>query len=290
MTEIAFAAGVAALLGGAGLAIVGRTDRTRVRRRLGIDDAPPAAESSRFGRLVARTGLGLTELQAAGVVIAAAAAVAGFFGYFRPELWLIAAGLAVGAAAPLGVFVALQSGRRNAVRAAVPDLLDHLARGLRAGQTLSAGLETAAADDPGPLTPDLRRCRDDLTLGLSATAALDRLAERVGVPELDAVAAVADAHGRAGGDLAAVFDRLAAVARDAAAARAQARAATALGRASAALVASAMPALLLYYVLAQPKFLGDFWTNPAGQRAVGLAVVLELVGVVCVWRLLKNDD
>jgi len=288
LIELAFGGVVSALVGGAALAGLATAERAHVRRRLGVT-APPGKPQA-LGRFVARTGLDVTEGQAAAAVIVLAVVTAGVFYRARPDLGVVVLGLVVGAAVPLGILAALQSGRRRQVREAVPELLGQLARALRAGQTLEAGLTAAAADAPAPLAADLRQCEVDVRLGLSAAAAVGRLADRLRVPELDAMAAVTDAHADAGGDLAGVFDRLATAGRDATAARAQLRAATSLGRLSAGFVASAVPALLLYYWIEQPTFLGNFWSNPLGWKAVGTAVVLEGVGLAWVWRLLRTED
>lgn len=288
MTEVVFLGAVAGLVGGVGLAV----------RRVVVppvvpfdpDDRPPAAPPGWFERIVFRTGLDLSPAGAAAWVIGCGVVAAAACGYCRPEEWAMAVAAAAGSGAAVVAILAMQSGRRRKTRQQLPAVLNQLARALRAGLTLEDGLDRTAADEGGPLAADLRRCRDEVRLGLPAGSAFERLAGRVGLPELDAAAAAVRAGGRAGGDLPAVLDRLAAVTRERNAVLAQARAATATGRLSAGMVASAMPALLGYYLLAQPEFLGDFWRNPLAWRAVGLSAVLEVVGLVWVWALLRDDS
>ena len=192
------------------LAIAGRALRPLARAGAPRDLAGRIAAAGRPG------GLGVREVMAAKVAAALAGAV-----------W----GVAAGAAAPgrLGVVAALAGPvagflapdlwlRRRAVRRArrarreLPALLDLLAVTIEAGVPLAAALGSVGERSEGPVATEWRACAREVELGVPFAEALDGMAGRLPLPEVEALAgtlARAAVHG------APLASGLAAQARDA---------------------------------------------------------------------------
>jgi Flp pilus assembly protein TadB len=92
-----------------------------------------------------------------------------------------------------------------------------------------------------------------------------------------------------GGNLTQLLDRVAIAIRDRNLFRGYFNAATALGRLTAFCIAAAAPVLLAGYSLWQPELIGEFARNPAGARALGIALGLEVVGCCWLFYLLRVD-
>jgi tight adherence protein C len=75
-------------------------------------------------------------------------------------------------------------GRRQAIRASLPEALDLLTISVEAGFGLEQGLDRVASDFSGPLADELGRLQGEMRAGATRAAALRTLTERVDVPEL----------------------------------------------------------------------------------------------------------
>ena len=88
-------------------------------------------------------------------------------------------------------------GRRDAVRARVPDALDLLTISVESGLGFDAALSQVARNTDGPLAEEFSRVLQEMQIGLGRGAALRALGERSHVPDRFELA-----HGAAGADIA----------------------------------------------------------------------------------------
>lgn len=107
--------------------------------------------------------------------------------------------LAIGAALfgffiPDGLLDAKVSSRKQAVRAEVAGVTDQLAIMVYAGLSMDAAIVRCANTNSGPMGEELQRAVQDMRVGVTQRQALANLAERVDIPEINAlVAALAQA-------------------------------------------------------------------------------------------------
>lgn len=92
--------------------------------------------------------------------------------------------------------------------------LDIIVRGLRSGMPVIAALQVVQRETEGPVRTEFRRLLDDLSLGLTLTQAVDRLAERVPLTEVRFFAVVIGLQSRTGGRLSETLENLAGTLRD----------------------------------------------------------------------------
>ena len=169
--------------------------------------------------------------------------------------------------------------RAERLDAQVPELLEGVARALRAGRSLVGALATATNEVPEPLAVELRTLKLRVEAGVALRDALaDSSAATRSAPLCTALGAIAIAN-EAGGAQAMVFDALAASLRSRAAAARELRSLTTPVRVSAMLIALAPPAMFSAVVLFDRSLATRAFTTAPGRIAALAGVVLDLVGL-----------
>ena len=95
----------------------------------------------------------------------------------------------------------------------LPDALDLMVRSLRVGHPMNAAIGIVAREMADPLGTEFGLIADETTYGMTITDALDRLAERVPVPDLRFVAIAINIQSTSGGNLAEILAGLSAAIR-----------------------------------------------------------------------------
>ncbi|MEM6906937.1 MAG: type II secretion system F family protein, partial [Pseudomonadota bacterium] len=95
----------------------------------------------------------------------------------------------------------------------LPDALDLIVRSLRVGHPMNSAVGIVAREMPDPLGSEFGMIADEATYGMNIGDALDRLVERMPVPDLKFLAVAVNIQLTSGGNLAEVLDGLAKVIR-----------------------------------------------------------------------------
>jgi tight adherence protein B len=206
------------------------------------------------------------------------------------SLWL--AGLY---AAPIGGLVCfaipwvwLNMTRANRLKkfaAQLPDAMELVARALRAGHSLAAGMHVVAEEMPPPVSKEFARVYDEQNLGIALEEALDSMCQRV--PNLDLrffVTSVAIQR-QTGGDLAEILDRIGHVIRERFKILGQVKALTAEGRLSGVVLIALPIGLFLMMMFMKPDYIELLWKDPMGVKMSIGAVVLMLIGAYAIKKI-----
>ncbi|QRD45500.1 type II secretion system F family protein [Pseudosulfitobacter pseudonitzschiae] len=172
---------------------------------------------------------------------------------------------------------------------ALPDCLDILARGLRAGQPIPAALSVVAQHATGISQDEFRRCCEELKLGVPLIRALTGMAERIGSPEAHFVTVATSLQAETGGNLVETLENLAELLRERKKLRKKAAALTAEIRVS-AVILSSLPfvvAVTLYFM--NPGYLNPLITDPRGQIMAMAALASLGMGIFSMYRLSRID-
>lgn len=168
----------------------------------------------------------------------------------------------------------------------LPEGMELIARALRAGHSLAAGLHVVAEEMPQPIAKEFGRVYEEQNLGITLDDALKNLTERV--PNLDLrffVTSVAIQR-QTGGDLAEILDRIGYVIRERYKILGQVKALTAEGRLS-GIVLIALPICLFMLMLwMKPDYIRMLWTEPMGIKMSIGAVVLMVVGAYSIKKII----
>ncbi|NQU25946.1 MAG: type II secretion system F family protein [Candidatus Nealsonbacteria bacterium] len=272
----------------------------KLRRRLGLDvdgldDSPivlrteqPAGRIDRFF-LALVEGSGSTLSVSTAVSLVAGMAVVGCAAplVLLENLLAAAGGLLLGAVLPLAWFAFFRARRLRMMKRRLPETLELLADGVRSGQTLEQAAQMVAEQAPAPLGEEFGYCVAQLKLGHSPTAVLARMNRRIPLPEFRIFATAVLVHRQTGGNLSLLAQRLAASARDRQESHGHVKAATAANRFS--VIGLTIGTMVAVGILAwlQPEYLEIFRTHELGPSLLIAAGVLQTVGILWIWRVMK---
>ena len=169
----------------------------------------------------------------------------------------------------------------------LPDALDLMVRSLRVGHPMNSAIGIVAHEMADPLGTEFGLIADETTYGMSITDALDRLAERVPVPDLRFVAIAINIQSTSGGNLAEILAGLSAVIRARFKLFRKVRAITAEARWSGWFL-SVFPVIALLMVqVVQPDYYDRVSDHPLFLPGAILTVILLIVNVIFM-RILVN--
>lgn len=132
-------------------------------------------------------------------------AAGGFLGALATgasAIFLSPVGLLIGYRLPRTLLSSQVKRRRDEMVAALPDVVDLLAVCTHAGLNLSLSLRRVASRAPGPMGREIQRAVEEIELGIPRSQALQSLAARNGLPELDALVRVLSNSERFGSQIA----------------------------------------------------------------------------------------
>ncbi len=180
---------------------------------------------------------------------------------------------------------AKRAGRLKKFAAQLPDSMELVARALRAGHSLAAGMHVVAEEMPPPICREFGRVYEEQNLGIPLEEALKGMCDRV--PNLDLrffVTSVAIQR-QTGGDLAEILDRIGHVIRERFKILGQVKALTAEGRLSGVVLIALPIGLFLMMLWMKPDYVELLWKDPMGvQMSIG-AIVLMLIGAYAIKKI-----
>ncbi len=219
----------------------------------------------------------------------AAMALLAALGLWGGGPFLCAPAAALGFFAPaLGVRV-YRRRRLRRFEAQLTEALQQMANALRAGLTFPQAVEQAARDALPPLAQEFGLYVKEVKLGVPAAEALSAMAARVGSEDLELVAASTNLARQMGGNLAEMFETIAATVRERFRLEGKIRALTSQGKLQGMIVATLplwVAAFLDWY---RPDLLQPMFEHAYGYLLVAAIVLLEATGFVLIRRIVAVD-
>jgi len=169
----------------------------------------------------------------------------------------------------------------------LPEAIDLMSRGLRAGQALSATVETIAQESDEPLRSEFRRAADEQSFGLPFREAMVNLSRRVPVADLQFLVTAILVQKETGGNLAQVLDKASHVIRERIRVGGQLRIRTAQGRLTGWILCGLPFAMFIGMNFLHPGYGKELFQDPLGQKLVTYAAVMMAIGIVLIRRIVK---
>ena len=291
------ATGIAALVMAARELITSRgssqTEGRTLRRSIVLNSAPQSSLLPRFDawleKMVYQSGFGISVTTASLIMLLAAILVGGAIYIVTDDLlWTLVAAAVTCWCCVLGLLIA-RNRRVRQFDQQFPNALDLMARAARSGESLEQAVELVARASKGPVGYEFRQCSKQMQMGLSITACMKSLAQRMDLVDVKIFAGTVSVHREMGGALATTLERLANVIRDRIEYRRHLKSVTGGGRFSIGIISMLGPFLFAYLFLVQREYGQNLWLDPIGKWMLVLAVVLQVIGLFWVSRVLKAD-
>lgn len=238
-------------------------------------------------RLILQSGLRLSVAGFIGLMLLVAAGGAVFALLASlPTFAVIAIGVAAGLA-PLLYMQGAKHNRMIAIEQQLPDALDLMGRAMMAGHAFPSALQMVGDEMPDPIASEFRIVFDEINYGISAQEALTNLTTRVPSTDLNYFVIAVLIQRETGGNLAELLGNISALIRARLKLLGAVRVLSAEGRLSAWILTILPFALAFVLQLLNPKFLSVLWTDPMGQKMVGVAMLMMAVGIFAMSRIIK---
>jgi tight adherence protein B len=172
---------------------------------------------------------------------------------------------------------------------ALPDAVDVIVRGIKAGLPLFESIKVVAADAPEPLKSEFLAIIETQAIGMPLGEACARLFERMPVPEANFFGIVIAIQQKSGGNLSEALGNLSKVLRDRKKMAEKIQAMSMEAKASAGIIGSLPPIVMLLVYLSTPQYISLLWTHPTGQLMLVGCVIWMSLGIFVMKRMINFD-
>ena len=216
--------------------------------------------------------LGLVTM-AAGVPIyvAGAAVIAGALGFPR---WL------------LGF---LRRRRQYKFMSEFANSLDVIVRGVKAGLPINDCLQMIASEAREPVASEFQLLVESQRVGIPLDQGLERMTQRMPIPEVNFFSIVLAIQKQSGGNLAEVLGNLSRVLRDRKKMKAKIRALSQEAKSSAAIIGALPVVIMIFMYLSSPDYISLLWTEDLGHLMLAGSAIWMFAGVM-VMRQMMNFE
>jgi tight adherence protein B len=203
------------------------------------------------------------------ILVGAAGAFAGAFGLPR---WLL---------------VYLRNRRIDRFLEELPNAMDVIVRGVRAGLPLGDCFRVVAGEAQEPVRSEFRAIIETMALGVPLSESVFKLYERVPVTEANFFALVISIQQKAGGNLAEAIGNLSKVVRERKKMKGKVAAMSMEAKASAGIIGSLPIVVGLLTYLSSPRYIELLWITLTGKTALAASAVWMMVGVLVMKKMIS---
>jgi tight adherence protein B len=169
----------------------------------------------------------------------------------------------------------------------LPEALDIIVRGLRAGHPFRVALGLASREMPDPIGTEFGILLDEISFGLDHQVAVDHLYGRVGQEDLSFVSIAINIQSQTGGNLSEILQSLSRMLRNRSKLRLKVRALTSEGRMSGVLLSALPFALFVIVYMISPAYFAEIRGSPLLVPGVILGFALLAVGNFTIYRMVN---
>ena len=205
------------------------------------------------------------------------------------RLWISGLiGMVIGAFLP-GIYLRSQQSKRlSRFNSQLPDMLNLMVNGLRAGYSTMQAMEAISKEMPAPICDEFRRVVQEMQLGIPMENALANLYRRIPSEDLDFVITAINVQREVGGNLAEIMDVITYTIRERIRIKGDISALTAQAMYSGRALAIMPVGLLCILWFLNRSYVMEFFNKATilcGVGALGASVVLITIGYVVMTRI-----
>lgn len=204
-------------------------------------------------------------------LVALLAAFAGFFGVPR---WIL---------------TLLRKRRQRRFLNELPNAVDVILRGVKAGLPLADCIRIVAGEAQEPVKSEFRRIIEQTAIGIPLADATGKLYERTGLSEANFFAIVVAIQQKAGGSLSDALGNLSRVLRDRRKMRLKIIAMSGEAKASAMIIGSLPIIVMVIVYMTTPKYISLLWTTDIGTMLLVGSGIWMTLGVLVMRKMINFD-
>jgi tight adherence protein B len=169
----------------------------------------------------------------------------------------------------------------------LPEALDLVARGLKAGHAFATGLKLAADNFGDPLGTEFEETLDEINFGVSAPDALKNLSRRVDCPDLKFFVISVILQRETGGNLAEIIESIARIIRERFRFNDKLRVLSAEARFSMKVLVGLPFFMLVALRFMNPEYVNLLFEEEMGKMMLGVAALMMVFGILVMMRMVK---
>jgi tight adherence protein B len=200
----------------------------------------------------------------------------------------LAVGVVLGMA-PLGFVYFKRSKRFGHFEQGLPEALDLMVSGLRAGHSLIAAMGLVGRECPDPVGGEFKTCFEEQNYGLELKNALDNLTDRVPLQDIRIVSTAITIQKESGGNLAEVLDKTAYVIRERFRLKRNIQTHTAQGRLTGWILTALPVALGIAIYSINPTMMSILWTRDIGVKLLWASAGMTVVGGLIIRKIVNME-
>lgn len=196
---------------------------------------------------------------------------------------------AIAAMAPRLLLKLMRQRRLDKMEQQLPDALQMLAGGMKAGVSLSQAIQQLVLESHPPLSQEFDLMLREQRLGVSLDQALENLHLRVPLQSMTLTVSAMRIAGETGGQLAETLERAAQTLRQKLAMEGKIRALTSQGKLQAWVVGALPLGLMLVLTKMEPAAMSLMFNSRIGWATLVLIGILEFFGVLLIRKIVDID-
>jgi tight adherence protein B len=216
-----------------------------------------------------------------------AALVAGWLAWILTSQSVVVLGAVLASGiSPFVVLYILRKIRFSKFNSLLPEAVDLMSRGLRAGHSIAAVMEMVGSEIGDPVGIEFRSLHKEQSLGLPIREAIMNLVERVPVDDLRFLATAILLQKESGGNLVQILDKTSLVLRERARLRGQLQIYTAQGRITGWILCAA-PFLMFGLInLTNHQYEKPLFTTSLGIKMVYGGLTMMVIGILLIRKII----
>lgn len=175
--------------------------------------------------------------------------------------------------------------RKEAFERQLADCLTLVSNSLRAGFSFLQTMEIISREMQPPMSTEFANVMRNTALGRTVEDALQEMDQRVGNEDFSLVITAVLIQQQVGGNLATILDTIRETISERIRLRREVGTLTAQGKFSGIVLTCIPVALGLFFAISSPEYLKPLLTTSIGKMAIGVAVVMEIIGYLLISRI-----
>ncbi|MDZ4382626.1 MAG: type II secretion system F family protein [Parvibaculum sp.] len=195
-------------------------------------------------------------------------------------------GFAAAFGVPRWVLSYLMKRRQKAFAEEFANAIDVIVRGVKSGLPVNDCLKLIASESPEPVRTEFQGIVEGQRVGVTLEQGLDKIYERMPLPEVNFFQIVLSIQQKTGGNLSEALGNLSKVLRERKKMRAKIQAMSQEAKASAAIIGSLPPGVMLMIYFTSPDYMSVLFTTSAGNMIIVSGLMWMGIGILVMKKMI----